>query len=65
MPKLKTNKGAQKRFRVTKNGKIKHGKSKRRHLLEWKSAKKNRSSRKAAYVHPSDEFHIRQLLPYS
>lgn len=64
MPKLKTNRGAKKRFRPTKN-KIKYAKAKRRHLLESKSSKKSRTMRSTAYVHPSNVRQVRAMLPYA
>ncbi|OGQ08230.1 MAG: 50S ribosomal protein L35 [Deltaproteobacteria bacterium RIFCSPLOWO2_12_FULL_40_28] len=64
MPKLKTNRGAKKRFRPTKN-KIKYSKAKRRHLLESKSPKKSRDMRRATYVHPSNIRQVRAMLPYA
>ncbi|MBX7149363.1 50S ribosomal protein L35 [bacterium] len=65
MPKLKTNSGAAKRFKVTKKGKVKFTRTKRRHLLESKSPKKSRQGRKSAYLHKSDEASIKQILPYA
>lgn len=64
MPKLKTNSGARKRFKVTRSKRYKYTRCKRRHLLEAKSAKTSRQMRRAGYVHPSDERRIQQLLPY-
>ena len=65
MPKLKTHRGAAKRFRATKTGKFKFARAGRRHLLECKAAKINRKMRKSSYVHPADEAGIRALLPYA
>ena len=49
MPKLKTHKGAAKRFRLTANGKVKRGHSHARHILTKKTAKRKlRSRRKKA-----------------
>lgn len=64
MPKLKTNKGAAKRFKTTKNGKVKFTKSKRRHILETKSPKSSRKMRKSAYVAKVDEKNVKALIPY-
>ena len=44
MPKMKTNSGAKKRFKVTGSGKIKRGKAFKRHLLGRKSKKRKASS---------------------
>ncbi|HBF12234.1 MAG TPA: 50S ribosomal protein L35 [Deltaproteobacteria bacterium] len=65
MPKIKTNRGAAKRLRVTKNKKFKFSKTKRRHILEGKSPKESRQMRAGTYVHKSDEGRMHQLLPYA
>lgn len=65
MPKIKTNRGARKRFKVTKSKKVKRLQAFRRHLLDHKSAKDTRQSRNSSYVHKSDVDAIKQLLPYS
>ena len=64
MPKQKTNKGAAKRFKVSKNGKITHKRINARHLLTGKSAKRKRRLRKPAGVSAADAERVRQLLPY-
>lgn len=65
MPKLKTNSGAKKRFKVTATGKLKRAKGWKSHLLESKSPKRKRALRKAAYVSDSDAKRFARLLPYS
>ena len=65
MPKMKTNRGAKKRFRATKKGKFKYAKANRRHLLESKSPKDSRKMRASVYVHASDERRMRQMMPYA
>ena len=65
MPKLKTNKSAAKRFRVTKNGKFKRSRSFGRHLLTGKSPKRRRSFRHPTMVSESDEKRVRAMLPYA
>lgn len=64
MPKLKTNRGAAKRFRKTATG-FKLVQSHRRHILTKKSSKRKRQLRKAAMVHPSDVAAVTQMLPYA
>lgn len=64
MPKLKTHKGAKKRFRVTGSGKVKRQQSHTRHLFTGKSAKRRRGLRKGAFVNSSDMGRIKKLLPY-
>lgn len=64
MPKLKTNRGAKKRFRTMGSGKIKRKRAFLRHILTSKGKKQKRQLRRAGLVHPSDESRIRRLLPY-
>lgn len=62
---LKTHKGARKRFRLTKKGKIKRKREGLRHLLTvGKSKKRKRKLRKGAYVGPAEYHKIRKLLPF-
>jgi len=65
MPKLKTNRGAAKRFSRTGSGKFKRAQSFKRHILTKKSAKRKRQLRPATLVHPSDTAGVRRLLPYA
>lgn len=62
MPKLKSHRGASKRFRTTKNGKIKRSKAFASHLKIKKSAKKKRKFRQAAFLGKSDAKRIKKLL---
>lgn len=64
MPKLKTHKGAAKRFKFTAAGKIKRMKGFKSHLLTGKPAKRTRGLRTAALVSDSDYANIKRLLPY-
>ncbi len=64
MPKLKTNRAAAKRFRVTKSGKVKRAKAYKNHILTKKSKKRKRNMRLGGYISPSDLAEVRQLLPY-
>jgi len=64
MPKIKTHKGAKKRFRITGKGKARRHKSHARHLLTGKSAKRKRNLRRPSTVHGSDVKRIKRLLPY-
>ncbi len=63
MPKIKTNRGAAKRFRKTGSGKIKRNKAYASHILTKKSAKRKRDLRKGTLVDHTDEKKIRRLLP--
>jgi len=65
MPKLKTHRGAAKRFKVTATGKIKRGHGYKSHLLTSKSAKRTRKLRTASLVSESDHAGIKRLMPYS
>lgn len=64
MPKLKTCRGAAKRFTVLKSGKIKRKKAYHSHILTSKSTKRKRGLRQAALVDARDSTNIRRLLPY-
>ena len=64
MPKLKTNKSAKKRFKVTKSGKIKGFKAGRRHLLTSKSSNRKRGLRKAFVLEGKIAKNTKKLLPY-
>ena len=55
MPKLKTNKGTAKRFKVTKNGKIKRNKAGSSHILSKKTTKRKRKLRQSVLVDKKDE----------
>lgn len=62
MPKMKTNGGAKKRFRVTGTGKISHKRAFLRHNLVGKNAKRRRRLGQHTLVHTADEFRIKKLL---
>lgn len=62
MPKLKTRKGAAKRFRATKSGKIKRKRSKLRHILSSKTRKQKSRLRSKAYVSDADVKKVKKLL---
>lgn len=64
MPKMKTHKGSQKRFKRTGSGKLKRSHAKRSHLFANKSQKQKRQLRKAAMVDKSDQKRISQQLTY-
>ncbi|HDZ86723.1 hypothetical protein LCGC14_0760230 [marine sediment metagenome] len=62
MPKKKTHKGAAKRFKITKNGKIRHKKMGSSHLLEKKSQKRKRNLRKKGLASSADAKSIKKLI---
>ncbi len=63
MPKLKTKRGAAKRFKALKSGKIKRKRSKLRHILTSKSTKQKRRLRSPGYVAKADLEEVRRMLP--
>jgi len=64
MPKLKTHKAAQRRFRTTSTGKILHAKIGKSHLRRNKAARVKRGYAKAVVIHSSNETRVKRLLPY-
>lgn len=65
MPKLKTNRGAAKRFRKTGTGKVKAKRAFARHILTKKSANRKRGLRTPKFVDLSDAKGIKRLIPYT
>jgi large subunit ribosomal protein L35 len=61
--KLKTHRGAKKRFRITKRGKILRMKGRRSHLRRKKAARVKREFRTMVPVSPADEKRIRRAIP--
>lgn len=64
MPKMKTHRGAAKRFKKTATGKLKRKRAFKSHLTGKKSAKRIRQLRKSALISESDQKRIKELLPY-
>lgn len=64
MGKIKTNRAAAKRFRVTGSGKIKRNKGFKSHLLSSKAKKRKRKLRQGTTVSASETKNIRKLIPY-
>ena len=62
MPKMKTNRGAAKRFRVTANGKVKHKKKFRRHILTKKAQKRKRQLRKDGFLEGKEAKNVKHLI---
>jgi large subunit ribosomal protein L35 len=62
MPKMKSNRGAKKRFRVSATGKIKARRAYKSHILTSKSRKRKRNLRKPAYLHAVDEPRARTMI---
>jgi large subunit ribosomal protein L35 len=64
MPKMKTNKGAAKRFTKTGTGKIKRNKAFTSHILTSKTTKRKRNLRQSTIMSPGDTRKMRVLIPY-
>ncbi len=64
MPKMKTNRGAAKRFKRTGYGKFKHRQAFLNHILTKKSTKRKRHLRHTIVTAGSDQANLRRLLPY-
>lgn len=65
MPKVKSNSGAKKRFRVTRKGKVVRAKGFKGHLLEGKSAKRKRRLRGTDLTSETETKRIKRMLPYA
>ncbi len=65
MPKMKSNRGAAKRFKANGSGKFKRNQSFRRHILTKKPTKRKRQLRSPSLVCASDTAAVRKMLPYS
>ncbi|MBW1707025.1 MAG: 50S ribosomal protein L35 [Deltaproteobacteria bacterium] len=64
MPKIKTNRGAAKRFKYTGSGKIVRNKAFSSHILTKKSTKRKRNLRKSTLVDSTNLKQIAKLIPY-
>lgn len=62
MPKIKTNRGAAKRFTLTKNKKVKRNKANKSHILTKKNADRKRNLRKSTIATPGDAKRIKKML---
>ena len=64
MPKMKTNRAAAKRFKVTGTGKLKRMKANKSHILTKKSSKRQRDLRTATNTDKTNEQVMKKILPY-
>lgn len=64
MPKMKTNRVAAKRFKVTGTGKLKRNKAYKSHILTKKSPKRKRNLRKATITDKTNVKNMKKILPY-
>ena len=64
MPKMKSNRGAAKRFTKSPSGGFKRAQSHRRHILTKKSTKRKRHLRDDAVISKADKALVKRMLPY-
>ncbi len=64
MPKLKTHRGAAKRFKSTASGRFKRGKAFTSHILTKKTTKRKRKLDTPTLISPQDHKKVQQMLPY-
>jgi large subunit ribosomal protein L35 len=64
VPKIRTHKATQKRFRITSTGKVMRRKAFKSHMLEHKSGKRKRVMNRQHRVSPADVKTVRRLAPY-
>lgn len=62
MPKIKTQRGAAKRFKLTGSKKVKRNKAYARHILTKKTSKRKRNLRKSGLVAASEEHRVKRML---
>jgi large subunit ribosomal protein L35 len=62
--KIKSHRGAAKRFKITKTGKVLRMHSGKRHILGTKPANRMRRLKKRIAVSPADAGNVRKMLPY-
>ena len=62
MPKMKSHRGASKRFKTTKSGKVKRKKAYTSHILNKKSTKRKRNLRKSTHVSKPEEKNIKLII---
>jgi len=62
MPKMKSVRGAVKRFKIKKSGKIKRGSAFRSHILTKVDGKHHRKYRKAKYVSSADAKNVKEMI---
>lgn len=64
MPKIKTHRGAAKRFKITGTGKVKRWKANKSHLMTGKPSRRTRRLRTSTFVDKTQERTVKRLLPY-
>jgi large subunit ribosomal protein L35 len=61
---IKTKKSVAKRFKITASGKVLRSSAGKRHLMQTKNRKRRRALTGTTLVHPTDEYRIKQNLPF-
>ena len=64
MPKIKTHSGAKKRFKLTKNGKVKRAHANKSHILNKKTTKRKRGLRQTTVADKTNVRQVKRLVPY-
>jgi len=64
MPKIKTHSGAKKRFKLTKNGKVKRAHAFKSHILTKKNTKRKRNLRKTIVADVTNTAAVKRMIPY-
>ena len=64
MPKIKTHSGAKKRFKLTKNGKVKRAHAFKSHILNKKTTQRKRNLRKVVCADVTNVATVKKLIPY-
>lgn len=64
MPKMKSHRGAAKRFKITSKGKVLKNRAFKSHILEKKSAKRKRQLRHSQVISDNDNKRVKRMLPY-
>ena len=64
MPKIKTNSGAKKRFKLSKTGKVIRAHAYKSHILNKKTIKRKRNLRQTTVADKTNEKQIKKLIPY-
>ena len=64
MPKIKTHSGAKKRFKLTKNGKVKRAHAFKSHILNKKTTKRKRNLRKVVVADVTNVAKVKKMVPY-
>jgi large subunit ribosomal protein L35 len=65
MPKMKTHRGAAKRFKKTGTGKFKRNKAFTSHMMNHKPSKRTKMLRQSTLVHKTNEESVKKMLPYA